>query len=63
MELRNATGFVLAEDYISTLSFPPFDQSAMDGYAVNNKDDAKSDNAPTNLQKSAPADSKKSKNL
>lgn len=39
MELRNAIGFVLAEDYISTLSFPPFDQSAMDGYAVNNKDD------------------------
>jgi molybdopterin molybdotransferase len=39
MELRNATGFVLAEDYISTLSFPPFDQSAMDGYAVNNKVD------------------------
>lgn len=39
IELKNATGFVLAEDYISTLSFPPFDQSAMDGYAVNNKDD------------------------
>lgn len=35
IEVGKATGFVLAEDCISTMSFPPFDQSAMDGYAVN----------------------------
>lgn len=39
IDLKDATGFVLAEDYISTLSFPPFDQSAMDGYAINGSDD------------------------
>lgn len=38
MELKDATGFVLAEDYVSTLSFPPYDQSAMDGYALNNSE-------------------------
>lgn len=34
IEVKNATGFVLAENCISCISFPPFDQSAMDGYAV-----------------------------
>lgn len=38
IELKSATGYVLAEEYISNLSFPPFDQSAMDGFAINNSD-------------------------
>lgn len=38
IELKNAVGFVMAEDYVSTVSFPPFDQSAMDGYAINNSE-------------------------
>ncbi|MFM7023382.1 MAG: gephyrin-like molybdotransferase Glp [Flavobacteriales bacterium] len=31
--LKDAVGFVLAEDVISPINTPPFDQSAMDGYA------------------------------
>ena len=34
IELAHATGFVLAEDCYSSISFPSFDQSAMDGYAI-----------------------------
>lgn len=34
LEVRKSVGYVLAEDCYSPLSFPPFNQSAMDGYAV-----------------------------
>lgn len=34
MPLSEAVSYVLAQDVFSTLAFPPFDQSAMDGYAV-----------------------------
>jgi molybdopterin molybdotransferase len=33
--LADATGYVLAEDCFSEISFPSFNQSAMDGYAIN----------------------------
>ena len=33
--LADATGYVLAEDCFSEITFPSFDQSAMDGYAIN----------------------------
>ena len=33
--LAEATGYILAEDCFSEISFPSFDQSAMDGYAIN----------------------------
>ncbi len=36
--LQNAFGRVLADDVVSTLSLPSFDNSAMDGYAVISKD-------------------------
>jgi len=36
--LAEALGRVLAQDVISTISMPPFDKSAMDGYALR-KDD------------------------
>ena len=34
ISLKNALGFVLAEDVMSPIDMPPFRQSAMDGYAV-----------------------------
>lgn len=34
IRLKEALGFVLAEDAISTIDMPPFRQSAMDGYAL-----------------------------
>lgn len=34
IEVRNSVGYVLAEDCYSSLFFPPFNQSAMDGYAL-----------------------------
>ena len=34
LEVRNSVGYILAEDCHSPLSFPPFNQSAMDGYAL-----------------------------
>ena len=34
ISLKNALGYVLAEDVISPIDMPPFRQSAMDGYAV-----------------------------
>ncbi len=39
--LREAGGRVLAEDVISNLDVPPFDQSAMDGYAFRFKENEK----------------------
>jgi len=36
--LENASGRVLAEDVICSDAFPPFDRSAMDGYALRAKD-------------------------
>lgn len=36
LQLKDALGRVLAEDVKSQIDMPPFDQSAMDGYAVQN---------------------------
>ncbi|MFZ9029345.1 MAG: gephyrin-like molybdotransferase Glp [Crocinitomicaceae bacterium] len=36
--LSDALGCVVSEDVLSPVTFPPFDQSAMDGYAVNGRD-------------------------
>jgi len=38
MGLTEATGRVLAEDLVSDVDMPPFDKSAMDGYAVRAQD-------------------------
>ncbi len=38
IKLANCSGRILAEDIISPVSVPTFDNSAMDGYAVNFKD-------------------------
>ena len=35
--LSDALGCVVSEDILSPVTFPPFAQSAMDGYAVNRK--------------------------
>lgn len=35
MNIDEAIGFVLAKECVSPISFPPFHQSAMDGYAIN----------------------------
>lgn len=34
VKLMDALGFTVSEDVYSPISFPPFDQSAMDGYAI-----------------------------
>ena len=34
VKLNNSLGFVLAEDIYAPISLPPFEQSAMDGYAI-----------------------------
>lgn len=37
--IQNATGFITARDVTSPIDVPPFDNSAMDGYAIKlNKD-------------------------
>ena len=36
--LKDAVGFVLAEDVYSKIDFPPFNQSNVDGYAIAFKD-------------------------
>lgn len=36
--LDRCVGMVLAKDVVSPLNMPPFDQSAMDGYAINSND-------------------------
>ncbi|WED24214.1 molybdopterin molybdotransferase MoeA [Vibrio sp. JC009] len=38
LPLEQATGYVLAEDLLSPIFVPPFDNSAMDGYAVRTAD-------------------------
>ena len=38
INIDDASGRVLAEDIVATLSTPPFDRAAMDGYAVKAKD-------------------------
>ncbi|MEA1983320.1 MAG: gephyrin-like molybdotransferase Glp [Campylobacterota bacterium] len=40
--IENALGFVLAQDIIATHNLPPYDNSAMDGYAVKVEDSGKS---------------------
>ncbi|MDG3085212.1 molybdopterin molybdotransferase MoeA [Vibrio hannami] len=44
--LEHATGYVLAEDILSPLFVPPFDNSAMDGYAVRRSDLARNNVLP-----------------
>jgi molybdopterin molybdotransferase len=41
LPIEEALGFVLAEDIIATHNLPPFDNSAMDGYAVKVSDSSK----------------------
>jgi molybdenum cofactor synthesis domain-containing protein len=49
--LSSALGRVLAEDIVSTIDLPPFDNSAMDGYAVRAADtDSAGDSSPVNLK-------------
>ena len=38
MPLREARGRVLARDVVSRVNVPPFDNSAVDGYAVRSDD-------------------------
>ncbi len=38
MPLDQCVGMVLASDIVSPINMPPFDQSAMDGYAINSND-------------------------
>ncbi|WP_413283365.1 molybdopterin molybdotransferase MoeA [Vibrio sp. MA40-2] len=38
LALENTVGFVLAEDILSPINVPPFDNSAMDGYAIKRND-------------------------
>ena len=38
VKIDDAVGRVLAEDIVATLSTPPFNRAAMDGYAVKAKD-------------------------
>ncbi len=47
LELARARGSVLAEDLVATVDTPPFDASAMDGYALRSEDVA---TAPTELR-------------
>ena len=37
LALRNSLGRIIAEDLVSSISVPPADNSAMDGYAINSK--------------------------
>ncbi|CAH0536578.1 molybdopterin molybdotransferase MoeA [Vibrio marisflavi] len=46
LKLQDAIGFVLAEDLLSPINVPPFDNSAMDGYAIRIADLEKSDTLP-----------------
>jgi len=46
---RNAFGRVLAEDIIASHSTPPYDNSAMDGYAINATDIPDSDTTTLNI--------------
>jgi len=47
--IEEALGFVLAEDVIATHNLPPFDNSAMDGYAVKVEDSGKSVPVPCTI--------------
>ncbi len=46
LPLQQANGYILAEDIASDIEMPPFDKSAMDGYALRAEDVA---NAPVEL--------------
>ena len=41
IQLSEVLGYVLAEDVLSPIDMPPFDNSAMDGYAINECDSDK----------------------
>ncbi|MEV6912896.1 gephyrin-like molybdotransferase Glp [Amycolatopsis sp. NPDC051071] len=49
LPLASAAGLVLAEDVLAGVSLPPFDNSAMDGYAVRAADIATAGTAPVTL--------------
>ncbi|MFI9452607.1 gephyrin-like molybdotransferase Glp [Amycolatopsis sp. NPDC052450] len=49
LPLASAAGLVLAEDVRAGVSLPPFDNSAMDGYAVRAEDIASAEEAPVTL--------------
>ncbi|RSM81888.1 molybdopterin molybdenumtransferase [Amycolatopsis sp. WAC 01375] len=49
LPLASAAGLVLAEDVRAGVSLPPFDNSAMDGYAVRAEDIASAAEAPVTL--------------
>ncbi|MGY6657862.1 molybdopterin molybdotransferase MoeA [Amycolatopsis sp. TRM77291] len=49
LPLASAAGLVLAEDVRAGVSLPPFDNSAMDGYAVRAEDTATAGTAPVTL--------------
>ncbi|UMP05670.1 gephyrin-like molybdotransferase Glp [Amycolatopsis sp. EV170708-02-1] len=49
LPLASAAGLVLAEDVRAGVSLPPFDNSAMDGYAVRAEDIATAGTAPVTL--------------
>lgn len=46
LPLEQAVGYVLAEDLLSPIFVPPFDNSAMDGYAIKRADLADTDTLP-----------------
>ena len=42
VELTEIRGRILAQDVVSNINMPPFDKSAMDGFAINSKDNSES---------------------
>lgn len=46
LALEHTAGFVLAEDILSPINVPPFDNSAMDGYAIKRADLAAANTLP-----------------
>ena len=59
--VREAGGRTLAEEIVATLAMPPFDQSAMDGYAValERRHDARRRPPPSSRPRSPPGDARR----
>jgi len=49
LPIEEALGYILAEDIVATHNLPPFDNSAMDGYAVKIEDSDKCVNVPCSI--------------
>ncbi len=49
LPIEEALGYILAQDIIATHNLPPFDNSAMDGYAVKIEDSDKCVNVPCSV--------------